>query len=296
MLDCSQPAKGNLGDPPVLDPHIQEFLSEVEPPGSRGDESYWLVTPEQSFHDPQAWVRWHTCWEETLTWWQELTVIPQKGDVQDFVRRIWASCHILIECYCATEGRNDYMPPPTLHCMGCNHYLPLTDIRSGAQYFLLKQTEWTLVYVKALQHWAKVAKPLQLGEPCQLAECVKELRKCMRSFDYVYWESSPFKRPPIALGHDNTFLRLSCGRRGSSGIWEGKEQQALKSPSPWFFSNPLSWDAVGALSSLWLLSLLPLPLVGGLACQIFSHNGCPHTSGQPCEAKANVPTQICGHS
>ena len=29
MVDCSQSARGDFGDPPVLDPHIQEFLSET---------------------------------------------------------------------------------------------------------------------------------------------------------------------------------------------------------------------------------------------------------------------------
>ena len=55
----SQPAGGNLGDPPVLDPHVQEFLSRTESPGGRGDEPYWSVMPKLPFHDPQAWVRWH---------------------------------------------------------------------------------------------------------------------------------------------------------------------------------------------------------------------------------------------
>ena len=38
-VDWSQPTKGDLRDPPVLDPHVWEFLSGTGSPGSGGDES-----------------------------------------------------------------------------------------------------------------------------------------------------------------------------------------------------------------------------------------------------------------
>ena len=37
-VDWSQSARGDLGDPPVLDPHMCEFLSGTETPSGRGDE------------------------------------------------------------------------------------------------------------------------------------------------------------------------------------------------------------------------------------------------------------------
>ena len=67
---------------------------------------------------------------------------------------------------------------------------------------------------------------------CQRAEEVYE------AVDHIYRGATSFKRPSITLGHDNPFTRPSCGGRGSSGIWEGKEQQVLESPSLGFFSNP----------------------------------------------------------
>ena len=45
-VEWSQPARGNLGDPPVLDPHIQEFFSETDLPGGRGGEPIQSVTPK----------------------------------------------------------------------------------------------------------------------------------------------------------------------------------------------------------------------------------------------------------
>ena len=163
-VDWSQPVRGDLGDPPILDPHVREFLSGIESPGSRGDESDQSAMPKLPFHNPQAWVRWSTHWEETLTLWQELTAVPQKGDVQEFVKRIWASFHMPRECYYATDGKKDYTVPPALHCMGCDNYLPPLDMRFGAQGYWLKQPERTLAYAKALQHWAEVAKLPQLGK------------------------------------------------------------------------------------------------------------------------------------
>ena len=62
------------------------------------------------------------------------------------------------------------MVPPTLHCMRCNNYLPPLDARFGTQDYHLKQPKITLAYAKALQHWAKVAKPLPPGEPCQFMD------------------------------------------------------------------------------------------------------------------------------
>ena len=81
--------------------------------------------------------------------------------------------------YHATKGCSDYMALPIPHCLKCNHHLPPSDTRSSAQDYHLKQPEMTLAYAKALQHWAKVAKPPPSGESCQLEECIKELRRCV---------------------------------------------------------------------------------------------------------------------
>ena len=125
--------------------------------------------------------------------------MPQKGDVQEFTRRIGTSFHMPRECYCATDRRNDYMAPPTSHCVGCNNYLPLPDTRFSTQDFWPKQPKRTLAYTKALQHWAEVAKLLQLDESHQLAECVKELRRCMRPFTML-WRSKFSRKTLHHLG------------------------------------------------------------------------------------------------
>ena len=86
MVDWSQLAAGDLGDPPVLDPHIREFLSKTESPGGRGDEPNWPMTPKPPFDDPKEWVRWCTYQVETPTWWLELVKVPTSRDLISFAK------------------------------------------------------------------------------------------------------------------------------------------------------------------------------------------------------------------
>ena len=138
-VDWSHLPQETSRDPPVLDPHVCEFLSGTGSPGSGGDEPDQSSMPKPSFHDPQEWVRWCTCWVETPTWWLELAAVPKKGDVWVFARRIQASFHMPKECYCTTNAENKYTVPPTPHCMRCNDYLPPPDIRFSTKDFHLKQ-------------------------------------------------------------------------------------------------------------------------------------------------------------
>ena len=82
-----------------------------------------------------------------------------------FAKRIQASFHVPKEYYHTTNGKNDYMVPPALHCVRCNNYLPPLDARVYTRDFCLEEPKRTLAYTQTLQDWAKVAKPLPLGEP-----------------------------------------------------------------------------------------------------------------------------------
>ena len=44
-VDWSQPARGDLRDIPLLDPHVWEFLSGTGSLGSGGDEPNWSAMP-----------------------------------------------------------------------------------------------------------------------------------------------------------------------------------------------------------------------------------------------------------
>ena len=51
-VDWSQSAGGDLGDPPVLDPHMHEFLSGTEASSSTGDEPNPSAMPKPPFDNP----------------------------------------------------------------------------------------------------------------------------------------------------------------------------------------------------------------------------------------------------
>ena len=88
-VDWSQPTEGDLRDPPVLDPCIQEFLSRTGSHG--GDKSDQTLMPKLPFDDPQECVRWCTCQVETPAWWPELQKVPTSNNPMDFTKRVWVS-------------------------------------------------------------------------------------------------------------------------------------------------------------------------------------------------------------
>ena len=295
-VDWSQSAGGDLWDPPVLDPHVWEFLSRTESPGGRGDEPHWPAMPKLQFHDPQAWVRWHAHWEETPTWWPELVAVPQKGDIQAFERRIRASFHMPKACYYTTEGCNDYTVPPTLHCIKCDNHLPPPDPRFSTQDFHLKQPEKALAYAKALQHWAEVAKPPQLGEPCQLAECVKELRRCMRPLTtftekQVLSEDPPWLWVLITPSWCPATVKEEAPeprRERSSKCWRASPQGSFLTPPSLGCCRHLIVPATTTLHSHY-------PKQAVWHTRYFHAVG-ENAPGKPCCPKSNVPAQICGYS
>ena len=51
-VDWSQPTGGDIGDQPILDPHVWEFISGTGSPGGGGDEPNQSVMPKPSIHAP----------------------------------------------------------------------------------------------------------------------------------------------------------------------------------------------------------------------------------------------------
>ena len=90
-----------------------------------------------------------------------------------------ASFQMPMACYCATKGKNNYTPPPTPYCLNWVVYLPFSEMKFGREDYRIHQPQKTLAYAKVLQYWAEKAKLPTVGEPCQLAECIQELREAM---------------------------------------------------------------------------------------------------------------------
>ena len=256
----SQPARGDLGDPPVLDPQIQEFLSRQSHLAVEGMSPISLQCPNHPSMNPQAWVRWCACWEETLTWWPELTAVLQKGDVWEFAKRIHASFHMPRESYHTTNGKNDYLVPPTLHCLGCDNYLPQLDMRFGS-------------HTKALQHWTE---------------------KVHEAVDHIHGGASSFQGSSITLSHGNPFLIPRGGRRGSSRIHKGKKQQVPES-LPSGFNHPLPGMLQAPYHSCNSGSLHPNYSQPVGWCTKYFQAACENTSGKSHCMKADVTDWIHGN-
>ena len=88
------------------------------------------------------------------------------------------------------------MAPPTPHCMRYNNYLPPPDTRFGTKYFHLKQPKKPWHTQRPCNIGLKWSKPLPLGKLHQLAECTKELRRCIRTLTEFMDEQVLSKDPP----------------------------------------------------------------------------------------------------
>ena len=89
-----------------------------------------------------------------------------------FISNAKAKCH-------ASNTENDYLVLLTPHCFERDMFLPFNTMKFGSQDDHMKQPQKTLVYTKALQHWAENTQPPMPGEPHQFVECVWELREAM---------------------------------------------------------------------------------------------------------------------
>ena len=73
-----------------------------------GDDPQQALPPKPSHKDSAELVRWQV----TLTWWQEVYVVPGQSDIQEFVRRGQASFQLPLVSSHAQGVTNDYLAPP----------------------------------------------------------------------------------------------------------------------------------------------------------------------------------------
>ena len=72
--------EGNLGPLPTLRLELGHFLEmPMTGWGTRGREGY---PPEQSITNYDLWLGWWACQLDTPHWWEELTAIPEAGDIK----------------------------------------------------------------------------------------------------------------------------------------------------------------------------------------------------------------------
>ena len=170
---------------------MAEFLSGGGPPWlgekQEDDPSQQEYLPKPSFDNASTLVAWQAEQIDMPSWWPELIEVPDCKGICQFVRRIWVSFQMPMSCYHATKGENNYTAQPTPHCLNQEAYLPLSDMKFSRQDYRIHQPQKTLVYGMVLQFWAENAQPTLPGQPHQLVECIRELKKSMEllmSFTY----------------------------------------------------------------------------------------------------------------
>ena len=105
--------------------------------------------------------------------------VPNQTDIPQFVRWVWPSFQMpKVRCH-AEKMENDYLAPPGPHNIKRDAFLPFSTVKCGSLDYHVKQPHKTLAYSKALQFWAEKAQPPMPDQPCQLAECVWELKEAM---------------------------------------------------------------------------------------------------------------------
>ena len=55
---------------------------------TRGRQGY---LPEPSINNYELWLDWQACQLDTSRWWEELTAIPEEGDLKKLTQKINAS-------------------------------------------------------------------------------------------------------------------------------------------------------------------------------------------------------------
>ena len=125
---------------------------------------------------------------------------------------------------CLAHGmENDYMLPPTPHCIEWDAFFPLGTGNFVSQDYRMKQTQKILAYAKALWFWVEKGQPPWLSQPHQLAACVHKLRESMEllmSFTNeeflsndppLYWVKITSSRPSKPMESEAT-SEWSCSR------------------------------------------------------------------------------------
>ena len=73
---------------------------------------------------------------------------------------VFPNAHGMLSC---NQGKNNYVVPPTPHCLNQDTYLPFSDMKFGGQDYRIHQPQKTLTYAKVQQFWVEKAQPSLLG-------------------------------------------------------------------------------------------------------------------------------------
>ena len=167
----------DLGKPLELEPGITSFLTRsVE--SSEEEES----PPEPPVGELHRWVMWKAEATEIPDWWRELLALLGVPDCKKLPQQIWASFSHPRRAAEIKEMIYHCHAPPAPPCLLQDCFLlPHSTIFACRDVWEVWR-EKTIAYACALQYWAEKSNLLTGGQPCWLAESVKELREEMRCY------------------------------------------------------------------------------------------------------------------
>ena len=100
---------GNVGPLSAQRPELEHFQEMPLTCWGTGDR--WGYLPEPSIKNYELWLDWQAHQLDTPYWWEELTAIPEAGDLKKLARKICASFDIQA-VRCEALQNQDYTVPP----------------------------------------------------------------------------------------------------------------------------------------------------------------------------------------
>ena len=138
-----------------------------------GTRGRWGYPPEPSIKNYELWLDWWAHQLDTPDWWEELTAIPEGGDLKKLAWKV-CTCFNIPAVQCEALKIQDYTAPPSPKCLKRGMFLPNDP---SYQDIWQRPLLLTLAYLQVLQYWAEEANLPGPGEPCPLAMSVVELRQ-----------------------------------------------------------------------------------------------------------------------
>ena len=141
-----------------------------------------MPSPEPPIEELEKWVTWKAWAYDTLSWWQELTMVPEVDDQEKLACKVWASFGLpkRVSEQCWVE--NDHQAPPSLPCLHQKNFLLLPDSIFACQDIQQIQCEKTVAYTWALQFWVEKVDPPTGGKPHLLVGSIVELQEEMNCY------------------------------------------------------------------------------------------------------------------
>ena len=169
----------DLEEPPELEPGVTSFLrGSVE----NLEEEEEAPSPEPPVKELHEWVTWKAKMCNTPDWWRELLPVPGVPNCKKLVWKVWALFSHSKRASEVNKMGDYYQAPPAPLCLLRKNFQLPPDFIFSCQDIRQMQIEKTVAYTHALQYWVEKTDLPTGGQPCLLAESVKEFWEEIRCY------------------------------------------------------------------------------------------------------------------